>query len=46
MGLGLAVVKHFVEMHHGAVHVSTGPEGSTFTVILPIDPDDHLVEKP
>ncbi|MHC4985700.1 MAG: ATP-binding protein [Planctomycetota bacterium] len=36
MGLGLAVVKHFTEMHGGTVHVQTTPEGSTFTVVLPI----------
>lgn len=38
MGLGLAVVKHFTEMHGGAVDVATSPHGSTFTVTLPIRP--------
>lgn len=38
MGLGLAVVKHFVEMHHGSVAVTTSSEGTTFTVTLPIRP--------
>jgi len=38
MGLGLAVVKHFVEMHGGQVDVETGPEGSTFTIKIPISP--------
>ena len=38
MGLGLAVVKHFAEMHNGTVSVDTGALGSTFTVHLPIDP--------
>ena len=38
MGLGLAVVKHFTEMHGGAVDVETGSHGSTFTVTLPIRP--------
>jgi signal transduction histidine kinase len=36
MGLGLAVVRHFVELHQGTVNLSTGPHGSTFTVLLPI----------
>lgn len=38
MGLGLAVVKHFVEMHHGSIAVTTSSEGTTFTVTLPIRP--------
>jgi len=38
MGLGLAVVKHFVNMHRGTVDVTTGPGGSIFTVTLPIRP--------
>jgi signal transduction histidine kinase len=35
MGLGLALVKYFVELHRGSVAVATGPDGSTFTVTLP-----------
>ena len=38
MGLGLAIVKHFTRLHGGSVHVATGPEGSTFTVTIPIEP--------
>ncbi len=38
IGLGLTVVKHFTEMHGGAVEVATGETGSTFTIILPIEP--------
>jgi|GEM_PF-1300703 len=38
MGLGLAIVRHFVEMHGGTVHVTTSPEGSVFTVTIPIEP--------
>jgi len=41
MGLGLAVVKHFMEMHGGTVTVESGPEGCAFTLHLPIgSPDD------
>jgi CheY-like chemotaxis protein len=37
LGLGLAIVKHLVELHGGAVHVSSpGPDqGATFRVELP-----------
>ena len=36
MGLGLCLVKAFVEMHGGAITVATAPgQGSTFTITLP-----------
>ena len=38
IGLGLAVVKHFVELHGGSVSVSSGPNGTVFTVTIPIEP--------
>ena len=38
MGLGLAIVRHFVEMHRGTVHVTTSDEGSVFTVSIPVEP--------
>jgi PAS domain S-box-containing protein len=38
MGLGLTVVKHFVEMHGGTVDVVSSESGSTFSVILPVAP--------
>ncbi len=40
MGLGLAIVRHLVEMHGGTVRANSEGEGrgSTFTVMLPITP--------
>jgi signal transduction histidine kinase len=38
IGLGLAIVRHFVELHHGTVHVSSSPLGSTFSFTIPIEP--------
>jgi len=37
MGLGLAIVKHFVDMHGGTVEFTTGPNGTTVTIQLPIE---------
>jgi len=38
LGLGLAIARHIVELHHGEIHAeSDGPgKGATFTVSLPI----------
>jgi CheY-like chemotaxis protein len=38
LGLGMAIVRHLVELHSGTVHVASAGEnqGSTFTVRLPI----------
>ena len=40
MGLGLAIVRHLVEMHGGTVRADSEGEGkgATFTVMLPITP--------
>jgi signal transduction histidine kinase/DNA-binding response OmpR family regulator len=46
LGLGLAIVQHLVDLHAGAVEVtSEGPNrGSTFTVTIPLALDNVLVE--
>ena len=45
LGLGLAIVRSLVELHKGAVSASSpGPgKGSTFTVILPLAPEDAVL---
>ena len=35
-GLGLSIVKSIVDRHHGRVWVESSPQGTTFTVILPV----------
>jgi signal transduction histidine kinase len=44
-GLGLSVCRQIIEQHHGRIRVeSQVGKGSTFTVKLPIQPDDYTVE--
>jgi PAS domain S-box-containing protein len=48
LGLGLAIVRHLVELHGGSVSASSPGKdgGSTFKVMLPLgSPLDHHVEK-
>ncbi|HIK34552.1 MULTISPECIES: hybrid sensor histidine kinase/response regulator [unclassified Thermosynechococcus] len=46
-GLGLALTKQWVDLHHGWIEVdSTEGKGSTFTVGLPAIPSDPLPEPP
>ncbi len=40
-GIGLAFIKHLVELHQGKIDVVSSPgEGSTFTITLPFNPAD------
>ena len=41
-GLGLPIVRRIVDLHQGAISVSSAPDvGSTFTVTLPVPSDDE-----
>lgn len=45
LGLGLAIVRNLVEMHHGSVRAESAGEnkGSAFTVVLPLAEDDETI---
>ena len=42
-GLGLAIAKQIIELHHGSITVSSQDEVTEFTIVLPLDPEQ--VEK-
>ena len=46
LGLGLAIVRHLVELHRGVIHAdSPGPgQGATFTVTLPLTDERPVAE--
>lgn len=46
MGLGLAITKSIVEKDfHGTIHVFSSGSGSTFTVVLPVQPNLEVVNE-
>ena len=48
LGLGLAIVRHLVELHNGTISVQSAGEncGTTFTVVLPIAKRQIIAESP
>ncbi len=45
-GLGLALTKQFVELHHGVIWVESGVnQGACFRIILPVECKKNLVKK-
>ena len=43
-GLGLAIVKAIAEAHRGRVELVTGPEGSVFSIVVPVDQPTEALE--
>jgi signal transduction histidine kinase len=42
IGLGLSVVKRFVDLHKGSIEVSSSEEGTTVRVLLPMKPPSSI----
>lgn len=42
-GIGLALVKNLIDLHHGQIFVDSVPDqGSTFTILLPVCREEYL----
>lgn len=39
-GLGLSIVKKILDLHNGSINVRSNENGTTFTVRLPVDPEE------
>lgn len=48
LGLGLSIVKHLVELHHGSITAESGGigQGATFRVVLPASAGARVVDVP
>ncbi|RKZ78647.1 MAG: hypothetical protein DRR16_27270 [Candidatus Parabeggiatoa sp. nov. 3] len=40
-GLGLDIVKKVIDKHHGRIEIDSQPGRTTFTVLLPIEQQEH-----
>lgn len=45
MGLGLAIVRHFTQMHGGTVRLSSSPDGCRFTILIPSEPPPQSAKR-